>query len=315
MITNFILNNFKLKMKIKRLKLLGACILFTGIIFTNTQCQKSKGSNLNLSFLHDTKELPRINNTKHNSQQITDFKWPDGKKMAISLTFDDARLTQIDKGIPLLDKYDVKATFYVSPKPMMERLEGWKQAQRNGHDIGNHTLSHPCTGNFAFSRNNALEDRTLKSLKTEIDSANVLIKEAFGVLPVSFAYPCGNTFVGRGINTKSYVPLIASQFETGRKWYDEGPNDPSFCDLSQLTGLELDGKSFDEILKLIESAKKNGQWLVLVGHEMNDEEGQLTSLLSTIEAICQYATDPANGIWIDNIHNIASFIKEQRGEK
>ena len=25
--------------------------------------------------------------------------------------------------------------------------------------------------------------------------------------------------------------------------------------------------------------------------------------------------DPANGIWIDNVHNIASYVKEKRGEK
>jgi len=29
----------------------------------------------------------------------SDFSWPDGMKMALSLTFDDARLSQIDKGI------------------------------------------------------------------------------------------------------------------------------------------------------------------------------------------------------------------------
>ena len=35
------------------------------------------------------------------------FQWPDGKKMAISLTFDDARLSQVDKGISLLDIFFV----------------------------------------------------------------------------------------------------------------------------------------------------------------------------------------------------------------
>src|SRR6187549_3752171 len=76
------------------------------------------------------------------------FKWPDGKKMAISLTFDDARLSQPDKGIPLLDKYGVKATFYLVPSEMEKRLDGWKKAVKSGHDIGNHSLTHPCTGNF-----------------------------------------------------------------------------------------------------------------------------------------------------------------------
>jgi len=248
------------------------------------------------------------------SMASEDIKWPKGKKMALSLTFDDSRLSQIDKGIPLLDQYDVKATFYVSPNSMLKRVEGWKKAVKNGHDIGNHTLNHPCTGNYSYSktRNNALENMTIEMMKKEIDSANTLIKETLGIVPVSFAYPCGNTFVGRGIDTKSYVPLIAAQFETGRLWLSEAPNDPLYCDLAQLTGMKLDGKSFDEILKNIKPARDNGRWLVLVGHEMNDTEGNLTSFLSTIEAICRYATDPANGIWIDHIHNIASFIKEQR---
>ena len=43
------------------------------------------------------------------------FKWPPGKRAAISLSFDDARLSQIDNGIALLEKYGIKATFFVSP--------------------------------------------------------------------------------------------------------------------------------------------------------------------------------------------------------
>ena len=37
--------------------------------------------------------------------------WPEGKTAALSLTFDDARLSQVDQGLPLLDSYGVKATF------------------------------------------------------------------------------------------------------------------------------------------------------------------------------------------------------------
>ncbi len=237
------------------------------------------------------------------------FKWPEGRKMALSLTFDDARHSQIDTGIPLLNKYGVKATFYVSPDNMINDLEKWRMAVLNGHDIGNHSLLHPCSGNFMWSRTKALEDYTLDKMKAELDSANRFIEAILGVHPVSFAYPCGQTFVGRGINVQSYVPLIALLFESGRGWLNEAPNDPAFCDLSQLNGTELDGKSFDQVLELIETAKTNGYWLILAGHEMN-EEGFQTSQLKTIESICKYATDPANGIWIDNVHKVASFIKK-----
>jgi peptidoglycan-N-acetylglucosamine deacetylase len=242
-----------------------------------------------------------------------DFQWPEGKQMGLSLTFDDARLSQVDKGIPLLDKYRVKATFYLSPDNMKQRLTDWKKAVTDGHDIGNHSLHHPCSGNFAWSRNNALEDYTVGEMESELDSASNIIKQVLGIRPVSFAYPCGQTFVGRDKMTRSYVPVIAAKFETGRGWLGESPNDPLFCDMSQLMGIELDGKSFEQVLSLIDEAKSRGLWLILAGHEMN-EGGYQTSLLPSIEAICKYASDPANGIWIDNVHNIASYIKEKREE-
>ncbi|MCE5345178.1 MAG: glycoside hydrolase family 3 C-terminal domain-containing protein [Bacteroidales bacterium] len=242
-----------------------------------------------------------------------DFSWPEGKKMALSLSFDDARLSQVDNGIPLFDKYGVKATFYVSPSNMAQRLDGWKKAVSNGHDIGNHTLVHPCTVNYGWPQDRALENYSLQKMKTELDSASTIIENLLGIHPVSFAYPCGQSFVGKGINTKSYVPIVASMFETGRGWLNERPNNPVYCEMSQLNGMELDGKSFDQIKILIESAAKSGQWLILAGHEINNG-GSQTSLISTIEAICQYASDPANGIWIDNVHNIAAYVKKKRGE-
>jgi len=241
----------------------------------------------------------------------SDFSWPEGKRMALSLTFDDARLSQPEKGIPLLDKYGVKATFYISPGSMMKRIDDWKMAADNGHEIGNHSVMHPCTGNFTWSRHKALEEYTLERMMTELDSASRLIKELLGVDPVSFAYPCGQTFIGRGINTRSYVPLVAMMFESGRGWLNEAPNDPSFCDLAQLNASELDGKTFEQVLKLIETARAEGYWLILAGHEMNTE-GNQTSQLETIEALCKYAIDPDNGIWIDNVHNIASYIRHNR---
>ncbi len=241
------------------------------------------------------------------------FSWPEDRKMALSLTFDDARLSQIEKGIPLLDKYSVKATFYISPSNLSKRLEGWKKAVTNGHEIGNHSLVHPCSGNFEFARNKALEYYSMQAMTSELDSASNFIRETLGIQPLSFAYPCGQTYVGNGVNTKSYIPLVASSFESGRGWLNEGPNDPMFCNMSQLYGVELDGKSFEQVLELIEAAKAKGQWLVLAGHEMNSE-GNQTSLLNTIEALCKYATDPVNGIWIDNVHNIVSYIKAKRGE-
>ncbi len=241
------------------------------------------------------------------------LRWPEGKRAAISLTFDDARLSQIDFGIPLLDRYGVKATFYISPDNLKKRSGGWKQAVAKGHEIGNHTVSHPCTGNYSFSRENALEAFTLETMAAEIEEANRIIQRDLGQMPTAFAYPCGQTFVGRGKKTKSYVPLVATHFETGRLWLSEDSNDPDFCDPTQLLAVESDGKSFDQLLPMIQKAKSEGRWLILAGHETAGSGSQTTSL-ETLEALCRYARATENGVWIETVGKVARYILDQRNQ-
>jgi peptidoglycan-N-acetylglucosamine deacetylase len=255
---------------------------------------------------------------KEYSGDSVSFFWPGDKKMALSITFDDARISQIDSGgISILDKYDVKGTFYVSPENLAPQIEGWKKAIENGHEIGNHTTTHPCSVNFGWHGRKTLENYSLTDIHNDINTANKIISEILGVQPLSFAYPCGQTFVGMGLDAKSYVPVISSMFESGRL-YSTGTVNPVFCDMAQLPSESLDNKSFDEILELIEYAGKRGQWLILTGHDVGEgiETGdKLISSQKTLEAICKYASDPSNGIWIDNVHNIASYINNKRNEK
>jgi len=250
------------------------------------------------------KELPVL-------EKKEDFQWPRGKRAAISLTFDDARHSQVTRGIPLLDEYGTKATFYVSIRNLEGHLDAWKAAATNGHEIGNHTLTHPCSGNFSFIDDRALEDYTLDKMRHELVEANSIIENLLGVRPVSFAYPCGQKFVGRGQNLNSYVPLVAKEFLTGRGWMDEWANDPAFCDMANLMAMELDGKDFEQVKQLIDRTLTNGGWLIFCGHEIG-EGGRQTTYSSTIKALCEYAQDPANGIWLDSVQAVANHIRKQR---
>jgi peptidoglycan/xylan/chitin deacetylase (PgdA/CDA1 family) len=239
------------------------------------------------------------------------ISWPDNKKIAISLTFDDARESQVNGGTALLDSFGVKATFFVVPSGVEKSLAGWKKAVSMGHEIGNHSLNHPCTGNFGWSRNKALEDYSLDKMRKELLDCNSRIKELLNVKAEVFAYPCGQKFVGRGRNTKSYVPLIAELFLLGRGWLDEAATDPAFCDFAQVTGVESDGKEFEQVLPLIEEAKNTGHWLVLAGHEMA-ASGPQTTRLSMLRGLLAYAQDPANGVWIAPAGTVAKYIQKQR---
>jgi peptidoglycan/xylan/chitin deacetylase (PgdA/CDA1 family) len=250
-------------------------------------------------------DLPALENRE-------DFRWPEGKRAAISLTFDDARDTQITNGIPLFDKYGVKATFYVSLNRLEQEVDAWKAAAANGHEIGNHTMTHPCSGNFSFiDDSRALEGYTLDRMRAELVESNATIERLLDVTPVSFAYPCGQKYVGRGTNLKSYVPLVAEHFLSGRGWMDEWANDPAYCDMAQLMAMELDGKTFEQVKELIDRRLTDGGWLVLAGHEISDD-GRQTTQMATLRALCEYAQDPANGLWLDTVEAVTRHIRKQR---
>ena len=242
----------------------------------------------------------------------SDFQWPKGKEAALSLSWDDARLSNVDVGTALLKKHDVKATFYVVPSSVQTRLAAWKEAVKEGHEIANHTLYHPCSGNFPWARDKALENYNLAAMRAELLSANAQLEEMLGVTPTSFAYSCGQTFVGRGEETQSYVPLIADLFTSGRGWLDEASNDPSFADLAQLQGVEMDGKDFEkEIKPLLETARKEGSWLVLAGHEIGDGGAQ-TTRIDMLEELFAYINKPKNKIWTAPVGTIAEYVEDQR---
>ncbi len=239
-----------------------------------------------------------------------EFAWPEGRRAAVSLSFDDARSSQVDTGLAVLDRLGAKATFYVVPARVEERLAGWKRLVASGHEIGNHSLRHPCTGNFEWSREAALENYSLDEMRKELIESNRRLGEMLGVEPVSFAYPCGQTFVGRGQSTRSYVPLIAELFLSGRGWLDETPNDPVFHDPAQVTGMSMDGMDFPEIRTLVETAREAGQWLVLAGHEMA-RSGRQTTRIEMLEQLIVYLQDPRNEIWFETVETVARYLKDR----
>jgi peptidoglycan-N-acetylglucosamine deacetylase len=245
---------------------------------------------------------------------LTTFQWPQGYEAAVSLSFDDARESQVQGGTDLLDQYGIKATFFVNPPGVERQLEGWKRAVASGHEIGNHSVFHPCSINFPWSRTHALENYTLRDMRKELMECNRRIEALLHVKPEIFAYPCGQKYVGRGTKTKSYVPLISKMFLLGRGWMDEAANDPVYCNFAQLTGVEMDGKDFSQILPLLEAARKNGQWLILAGHEMG-EGGEQTTRLSMLRQLAAYVKDPAHKIWIQPVGTVAKYIRENRSSQ
>ncbi len=241
------------------------------------------------------------------AQVPPDDVWPGGARMALSLSFDDGRESQVTEGLAVFARHAAAVTFYVVPSAVERRIDGWKRAVAAGHEIGNHSLTHSCSGNFPFSRQKALEDHSLERMRDELREANAHITTLLGVTPRSFAYPCGQTFVGRGRTTQSYVPVVAELFQSGRGWLDESANDPAFVDLAQAFGVEMDGKDFADLRPMLDDARARGAWLVLAGHDIG-AGGRQTTRVAMLDALLPYAKDPANGIWLATVGEAAERV-------
>jgi len=210
------------------------------------------------------------------------FHRPKGKRAAVSLSFDDARTSQVERGLVLLKKEGVRVTFFVNPEHVKKRLAGWKQAVADGHEIGNQSLAHPCTGNYPAFLQNALENYDLRMMAHELDGANDQIQKLLGVKPTPFAYPCSLKFVGRGLDVRSYVPLVAERFIVGRGYLDESPNNPAVCDLSQAMGTPFDDLDFTQMKKSSKTPSRKASGLfLLVTKSVNDITKRQTSMLSS----------------------------------
>src|SRR5262245_48664222 len=73
------------------------------------------------------------------------FSWPDGRSAAIALTYDDALTSQLDVAIPQLDAAGLKGTFFLTAGNMSQQdIARWRAAAAEGHELGNHTIFHPC---------------------------------------------------------------------------------------------------------------------------------------------------------------------------
>ena len=244
----------------------------------------------------------------------SDSYWPNNYQAAISLTFDDACFSQVDTGLPILDRYGVRASFYVSIWSCAQRKEGWLSALEKGHEIGNHTNKHPCTGSYGRESHLTLEEYNLRKIKTDIREADQRIEDLLHEKPLTFAYPCGQKFIGSGKKARSYIPFVANHFLAGRSYLDEGPNDPNRLDLSNVLGVSMDDKSFEEILPMLEQAREKGFWLVLVGHHVG-KGGPLTTRSETLHQIIQYAQQNDRDFWIAPIKEVAFFVKQKKSGK
>ena len=105
----------------------------------------------------------------------------DTEEKKVALTINCAwENTDIDKILNSLKEYNVKVTFFVVGDFAKKYPESVKAIYDAGHEIGNHSFTHPHVNNLS------LEDNV-----KQINDCNNLVKEITGVSPILYRAPYG----------------------------------------------------------------------------------------------------------------------------
>ncbi len=104
-----------------------------------------------------------------------------GKKV-VYLTFDDGPNKYTPEILDLLDKYDMKATFFMLNYSMKENPELVKQIEASGHGMGLHGVSH---------RKNIFY-KDVKTPATEMSQANLTLENILGIQTKLVRTPYGS---------------------------------------------------------------------------------------------------------------------------
>jgi peptidoglycan/xylan/chitin deacetylase (PgdA/CDA1 family) len=132
------------------------------------------------------------------SAQPGEFQWPEGKKAAVCLTYDDGILSQLEQAIPDLNEAGMHGTFYIQGTNLRpEFVERWREAASQGHELGCHSLFHPCSEEFDWvPEEYRTEDYTVRRMLDEAKVMNQFLYAVDGMSRRTYAYPCYEKEVG-----------------------------------------------------------------------------------------------------------------------
>lgn len=246
-----------------------------------------------------------------NAFSQTQTTW-NGKKCAVVLTYDDALNVDLDNAIPVLDSLGLKATFYLigSSPTVTNRLNEWKAAAAEGHELGNHTLFHPCMGKLPgrefVTADYDLNNYSVKRIDDEITMNNTLLKAIDGKQQRTFAYPCGDTKIGN----VDYLNPVKNEF-TGARGVSPGLMKINEVDLYNINCYMINGQSAEELIALVKKAMQTNTLLVFLFHGVGGGHA-LNVSLSAHSKLLHFLKQNEKEIWIAPLTQVAQYIKKQQ---
>jgi sialate O-acetylesterase len=267
-----------------------------------------------ICFMSESKtKIPGYNKKSTDSgtesqMQKADVPWH-GKKCAIVLTYDDALNVHLDNAIPLLDSVGLKGTFFINGASVVlrNRMDEWKEAAANGHELGNHTLFHPCDatlpGREWVSAEQDLSKYTVKRMVDEIRLNNLLLKAIDGKNTRTFAFTCGDTKAGG----EPFFDSLVTEFP-GARGVRSGMHKYNEVDLYNIDSYMINGESSGKLVELVRKAMETNSLLVFLFHGVGGEHSLNVSLDAHRELV-RFLKQNEDKIWTTTLVDVAEHIR------
>ncbi len=244
--------------------------------------------------------------------QPAPFTWPDGKRAAVSLAYDDALDSQLDNAIPALDRRGFKGSFYLqlSRDPVRLRMEQWRHAARNGHELGNHTLFHQCAGSLPdrdwVEPQRDLDTTTVAQMRDQILLANVMLTALDGRHERTLTIPCGDTRAQDGDYRLAVAPaFVAIKYGSGAV-----VSDMATLDLSAVPVTTPVGASGEALIAQVEEAARRGTMVNFTFHGVGGDYLSVSN--EEHETLLRYLAEHRDVYWVDTFVNLMRHVRAQR---
>lgn len=235
------------------------------------------------------------------------------RSCAVVLTYDDAIDVDLDNALPALDSLGLKGTFYLigSSPVVVKRMKEWRAAAAEGHELGNHSLYHPCDGSLPgrsfVQPDHDLHTYTVERAVREIRLNNELLNTIDGKTKRTFAYPCGDLTIG---GSSFYEPL-RKDFVAARGV--RSAMDPiEKVNLDNIDCFGINGQGADYMIGLVRKAMESHTVLVFLFHGVGGGHS-LNVALDEHSRLLHYLKEHEKEIWVAPMVEVAEFIKIYRG--
>jgi len=244
------------------------------------------------------------------------FAWPERIEGAVSLTYDDGLPIHYTVVDPLLRECSLRATFY----PMIQsdlqlHPERWRELAAVGHELGNHTVFHPCRQSLTnpdprLGELYDLSRYTTEQLRAELEVANLVLHLLDGQSERTFGNTCCNTTLGSAAMEQSFEPLLAESFLAARGSLTNRIARPAQdINLFNIGCIDAAGRSLEDLKDLIEQTRACSGWAILMIHGVGADTHHLYLETDVHEHFIHWLAQQ-QAIWTAPVRVLARYIKE-----